>query len=143
MPSSCPNPSGSLGPAGPPYPSPREARSRAGTGTGHADKWVGPTVPAFCDPRVSALIVQTIAHRAISRYGAKNAWDIQAVFAGRFECVGLGNGKTCTGAMQDRTYNAICSRMKRRGFDCHDPITVEDLGPKIPLRERREWISRK
>jgi len=80
----------------------------------------------LCNPVESAEAVRGIAGRAITKYGAKTAWDVHAVFSGRIECV-TGKGE-CTGAMQDRTTSAICSRMAHRGFDCHTPIRESDLG---------------
>jgi len=80
----------------------------------------------LCDPRESAEVVRNIARRAITKYGAKSAWEIQAIFAGRHECVtGVG---MCSGWMQDKTTAAICGRMEHRGFACHDSITERDLG---------------
>jgi hypothetical protein len=125
-------------------------RHDGGTGLGphglnprsHGDKWPGRDEdPAFCRPRVSTLIVHAIAHRAVEKYGAENAWDIQAVFAGRFECVGNGTARPCTGEQQDRTTSAICSRMASRGFSCYAPITARELGPKVPLSQRRAWVT--
>ncbi len=80
----------------------------------------------LCDPRKSADRALSIARAAVLRYGAKTPWDVQAVFAGRHECV-TGVGR-CTGAMQDRTTAAICGRMEDRGYSCHAPLTREDLG---------------
>lgn len=89
-------------------------------------RYFGGLAENLCDPRQSAEVVRHIARRAIERYGAKNAWDIQAIFAGRHECVtGIGE---CTGGMQDRTTDAICGRMAARGVDCFARITLEDLG---------------
>lgn len=88
--------------------------------------YYGSMVSNLCDPRQSADVVQHIARRAIVAYGAESAWDIQAVFAGRHECV-TGKG-ACTGGMQDRTTNATCVYMAARGFDCFAPISVADLG---------------
>ena len=82
----------------------------------------------LCDPRESAEVVQGIARRAITKHGAENAFDIQAVFAGRMECSGRVTEKTCTGEMQDRTHRAICGRMEARGFSCFDRIRLEDIG---------------
>jgi hypothetical protein len=106
----------------------------------HRKRWPSPLNPAICNPRVSAAIVQDIAHDAITRHGATSAWDIQAVFAGRFECVGIGE-KTCTGEMQDRTTSAICDRMEKRGFGCYDPITKRDLGRRMTRDEKRDWVG--
>ena len=105
--------------------------------TTHAKRWPTPLHPAICNPRVSAAIVQDIAYDCIKRHKAKNTWQLQACYAGRFECIGNVNSKPCTGDMQDRTTDAICGRMQARGFDCHeDPITVRDLGRKMTMAER-------
>jgi hypothetical protein len=121
---------------------------RAGLGlhgvniTTHRKRWPSPLNPAVCDPRVSAAIVQDIAHVAVSKYGATSAWEIQAVFAGRFECIGDGvDGKTCTGRQQDRTTSAICERMTQRGFSCHAPISLAQLGRRMTLDEKREFVG--
>ena len=103
--------------------------------TTHRKRWPTPLHPAICSPRVSAAIVQDIAHDCITRHGASTPWEQQACYAGRFECTPNGKG-TCTGEMQDRTTSAICERMQRRGFGCHDPITLKDLGRRMTLDER-------
>lgn len=100
--------------------------------TTHAKRWPTPLNPAICSPRVSAAVVQDIAHDCITKHKARSFWEVQACYAGRFECVGLGNGKPCTGGMQDRTTDAICTRMK----GCHDPITLKDLGRRMTRDER-------
>lgn len=109
--------------------------------TVHAKRWPTSLNPAVCDPRVSAAIVQDIAFDAINRHGAVTPWDLQAVFAGRFECAPAYQGeKICTGKQQDRTNEAVCSRMKEfdRGefdkgdFDCWDAISLKDLGQRMP-----------
>ena len=38
--------------------------------------------------------------------------------------------------MQDKTTAAICDRMQRRGFSCHEPMTHKDLGRRMTLDER-------
>lgn len=74
----------------------------------------------LCDPRISARRVWKIAHNAIAAHSAKNWWDVQAVYAGRFECASDYRGpKTCTGEQQDRTTSAICDRMSQRGHSCY------------------------
>jgi hypothetical protein len=103
--------------------------------TTHRKRWPTPLNPAICSPRVSAAIVQDIAYDCINRHGASTPWELQACYSGRFECCVTGSG-TCTGAMQDRTTSAICERMQRRGFGCHDPITLKDLGRRMTLDER-------
>lgn len=105
----------------------------------HARKWPGQADPDFCTPEVSFVVTHEILHRAVTHYGARNAWDVQAVFAGRFGCVGDGSRGTCTAAEQDRTTSAICSRMAARGFDCYAPISARELGRRIPFDERQRW----
>lgn len=86
----------------------------------------------LCDPRESAEAVRELARRCIRKYGdgyALVAWDLQACYAGRFECIGgPRNLGTCTTEQQDRTTSAICSRMEARGFSCYVPIHESDLG---------------
>ncbi len=83
----------------------------------------------LCDPRKSADRALSIARAAVLRYGAKTPWDVQAVYAGRFECVSAYRGeKTCTGTQQDATTSAVCGYMEDRGYSCHAPLTREDLG---------------
>jgi len=84
----------------------------------------------LCDPRASADAVQELARRCISKHGHGHglvAWDLQACYAGRFECLGL-RTEGCTQAMMDRTTEAICGRLAKRGFDCYAPIRESDLG---------------
>lgn len=105
--------------------------------TTHRKRWPTPLHPAICDPRVSAAIVQDIAYDCMMRLGASTAWELQSCFGGRLECTPNGKG-TCTGEMQDRTTSAICDRMQRRGFNCHDAITLKDLGRRMTRDERVE-----
>ena len=108
----------------------------------HAKRWPTPLHPAICDPRVSAAIVQDISHDCVRRHGASTPWELQACFAGRFECIGNGvQGKQCTGEQQDRTTSAICDRMERRGFGCHQMITLRQLGRRLTLEEKRAWVG--
>lgn len=101
--------------------------------TVHKKRWPYPLNPAVCNPRVSAAIVQDISHDCITRHGASNPWELQTCFAGRFECTPNYKGKKiCTGVQQDRTNRAICKPMSRGEFDCWDPITLEDLGERMP-----------
>lgn len=109
--------------------------------TSHRKRWPSPLNPAICNPRVSASVVQDIAYDCIKRHGARNAWEIQACYAGRFECIGKvsKSGKVCTGRQQDATTDAICGPMHTRGFDCHeDLITLKDLGRRMTMDERLE-----
>jgi len=108
----------------------------------HADKWPGPADPDFCVPEVSFVVTHEIVHKAVTRYGARNLWDVQAVFAGRFGCVGDGSSGTCTNVQQDKTTSAICGRMQARGFDCYAPIGRRELGQRIAKRDRAAWVLR-
>ena len=110
----------------------------------HADKWPGTDEhPAFCNPRASTVVVQAIAHGCLDKFshgtGALVAWDLQACFAGRFECIGIED--ECTAEQQDRTTSAICSRMEARGFGCYEPISKKDLGPLVPMNQRRAFAG--
>lgn len=106
----------------------------------HAKRWPTPLNPAVCDPRVSAAIVQDISHDCITRHGASNPWELQACYAGRFECTANYRGKKiCTGEMQDRTYEAVCGRMAKDGFGCWDRLELEDLGRRMPREEREKY----
>jgi len=81
----------------------------------------------MCDPRDSAFRFWALS-KACTHMG-NTPWDLQACVAGRFECTPTYKGpKTCTQAQQDRTTEAICGRMERRGYSCHGPITRKDLG---------------
>lgn len=103
----------------------------------HARRWPRPLVPALCDPVVSAAILQDIVADVITRHGAANAWEIQAGYAGRFECIGEGHPtKVCTAEQQDRTTAAICSRIEARGVGCYEPITLADVGRRMTRAER-------
>ena len=74
----------------------------------------------LCDPRESSRRVWKTVKSAIEKRGAKTWWDVQAVYAGRFECASDYRGpKTCTGEQQDRTTSAICDRMSQRGHSCY------------------------
>ena len=106
--------------------------------TTHAHRWPAPLVPALCTPEISAAVIQDIADDILRRHKAATVWELQAGYAGRFECIGDGRGGVCTGAMQDRTTSAICSRIERRGFDCYARITRKDLGRRLTRRERLE-----
>ena len=110
--------------------------------TTHAKRWPTPLSPAICWPQVSAAIVQDIAHDCAVRHGASTPWELQACYAGRFECIGDGGGKECTARQQDQTTWAICGPMEARGFSCHQPITAKDLGRRIPQAERKALTGR-
>jgi hypothetical protein len=130
----------------------------------HGDKWDGDDEdPAFCSPEVSFVIGHAIAWAAVERYGARNWVELQAIFGGggrrvcfserlpsvlwMFEHVpGLSwltlfapVDTTCEVLTLPRHAQAICSRLGQRDIECRSPLTVEDLGEKIPLEKRREW----
>lgn len=105
-----------------------------GLGRIHAAKYPGPWED-MCTPEASLQVASEIVQIAVRKYRAANAWDIQAIVAGRFECVRPDLG-TCTQEQQDRTSAAICGRMEARGFSCFAPITTKDLGPRVPKADR-------
>lgn len=132
----------------------------------HEDKWDGEDEdPAFCSPEVSFVVGHAIAWAAVERYGARNWVELQAVFGGGAErvCVAdrlpswlwifdgvLGlrwltafapTSMTCKLRVLPRHVEAICSRLGQRDIECWAPLTVEHLGEKIPLEERRAWAA--
>lgn len=130
----------------------------------HRDKWPGDDEdPAFCTPEASFIVAHEIFWRAVERYGADSIADIQDVYAGRFICREVDvwrrirwlenlprigpviqrwlprPEKKCFPRRSARSEDAICSRMARRGFNCHARITVDDLGRRIKIGDRRRW----
>jgi hypothetical protein len=111
----------------------------------HADKWPGKDEdPAFCVPEASFIVAHSIMWRAVTRYRAANLLEVQAIYAGRWDCYidPRTSKKTCRADPSPRTVRAICGRLRARGHSCYDPITKKDLGEKIPLRERRSWVDK-
>ena len=116
--------------------------------------------PALCTPEVSVVIAHEIFHRAITRYHATNIVEIQAVFAGRFRCATVDRwgwltrawpllasvlpaaSRECWPAPTQRMVADVCERMRQRGHHCNRRITVDDLGQRVPLDERRAWVLR-
>jgi hypothetical protein len=127
----------------------------------HADKWPGDDEdPSFCSPEVSVIVAHELFHRAVTRYNAQTIVDLQAIFAGRFRCTTVdrwgwlvrawpmlavllpGAERECWPMPTDRMTRDICERMAARGFSCHRRIAVDDLGERVPLDERRDWVLR-
>jgi len=107
----------------------------------HRDKWPGEDEdPLFCHPEVTAIVSLAIMHRAMQRYKAKNIVEIQAIYAGNWTCQGEGRERKCRARVTKRTTN-VCGRMSARGFDCWKTLTKKDLGRKIPMDERREFVA--
>lgn len=105
--------------------------------TTHAKRWPAPLNPAICRPVVSTMVVQDTARDCIVRHSAATILDLQACFAGRFECMEAYTGtKTCAGEQQDRTSSAICGRMEARQSSCQAEISLKDLGQLTPLADR-------
>ncbi len=109
----------------------------------HADKWPGKDEdPMFCQPEVSALVALAIMYRAVSRFGARNMVEVQAIYGGSWECWPDYDGnRTCVVVVKPRHQKSICGRLSQRGFSCRAPITREDLGRPIP-RYRRRKVAR-
>ena len=108
----------------------------------HADKWPGEDEdPMFCTPEASFVVAHAIMWRALTRYQATTILDVQAVYAGRWRCVDTAEGRSCFADPTRQTEKAICKRMQLRGFSCHQRVTRKDLGRKIPLAKRREFVE--
>lgn len=132
----------------------------------HGDKWDGEDEdPAFCSPEVSFVVGHAIAWAAVERYGARNWVELQAIFGGggRRVCetdrlpswwwvfdgvpglqwlTAFGPTSTsCEVYTLPRHASAICSRLGQRNIECRAPLTLADLGAKIPLEGRREWAA--
>ena len=124
----------------------------------HAGKWPGgDESPAFCSPEVSVLIATEIGRNAITRYGARDARGIQAIFGGgRHAWIKIETGapswwRHIPGLAwlarsrprrteylvtpQLRHIRAICSRVGDRA--CRQPITLADLGRVVPRSSMR------
>jgi hypothetical protein len=127
----------------------------------HADKWPGDDLdPALCTPEASVLVSHEIMWRAVTRYHATTVVELQAIFAGRFRCTTVDRWgwlarawpsiawvlpaavRECWPAPTARMERDICERMQARGYYCHRRITVDDLGERVPLDERRAWVLR-
>lgn len=104
----------------------------------HAGKWPGEADPDFCRPEVSLLVAHAIWWRAVTRYQARTLVEVQAIYAGRWRCWQEGERRVCRADPSHRGTRGICSRLKRRGFDCFHPIEPADLGRKHRRHERAE-----
>lgn len=102
----------------------------------HRDKWPGDDEdPAFCTPEVSTSVVHEIIWRAVTRYGARNLVEIQAVYAGAVRC----RDGACRFTISPARRRGLCARATRRGLSCWAPITTRDLGRRLGDEERRSW----
>lgn len=108
----------------------------------HANKWPGNDEdPMFCTPEVSLIVAHAIVWRAFTRYHATTMLDAQAVYGAQWRCFENKGKRTCTAAPNGRTEDAICGRMRHLGASCYAPITRKDLGRRVPLGERRQWVA--
>lgn len=102
----------------------------------HGNKWDGEDLePALCTPEVSTVIAHEIVWRAVTRYGARNLVEVQAVYAGAVTCE-AGDCRFHLAALKRREF---CRRLSAYGHDCAHPITTADLGRRLAKDERREW----
>jgi hypothetical protein len=127
----------------------------------HADKWPGTDEdPSFCTAEVSVLVAHEVYWRAVTRYHAETIVDLQAIFAGRFRCTTVDRWgwlarawpsiawvlpvaeRECWPMPTARMTADVCERMAARGHSCWRRITVDDLGERVPLDERRAWVLR-
>ena len=122
----------------------------------HASKWPGEPDPDWCQPEASYEVARVVWRRAIERYGAKNAAEIQAIFGGHWVCERPAPewwrhipGLAWLAALRDRNLDcepvlppkstaALCSRLRSRGASCWSRVTVEDLGAPAPKHRLRE-----
>lgn len=106
----------------------------------HKDKWPGDDEdPQFCHPEVSAIVALAIMHRAMARYDASNIVELQSIYAGHWYCEGEGRERKCHPKVAERDAR-VCRRMEARGHDCWKDLTKEDLGKKVPMKKRREFV---
>ena len=102
----------------------------------HANKWPGEDEDAaFCTPEVSAVVAHELMWRAVTRYGASNMVEVQAVYAGAVTCR---NGD-CSFELSASKRRGFCERLAGYGHSCWAPITERDLGRRLARSERREW----
>lgn len=105
----------------------------------NAKKWPGTDEdPMFCHPEVSFAVALRYVEKAITKYGARNFLEIQAVYGGSTECyVPLGEErKVCRPIIRN---HGICTRLRKRGFKCLQKVTLKDLGDPPSYDERRQW----
>lgn len=108
----------------------------------HKDKWPGDDEdPQFCHPEVSAIVALDIMHRAMARYDASNIVELQSIYAGHWYCEGEGRNRKCHPKVRERDAR-VCTRMKARGHDCWKELEPKDLGRKIPMKDRRDFIKK-
>lgn len=102
----------------------------------HGNKWDGDDLePALCTPEVSVAIAHEIVWRAVTRYGARNIAEIQAVYGGFVEC----DGGECLFTLPASKRRSVCTRLARFGHDCSAPISRADLGRRLSKGQRRGW----
>ena len=104
--------------------------------------------------------------RAVTRWGASNLVEVQAVYGGHAQCytppdpfgwvelwisveaarwlrrvdwIKPAPERWCTLDLGQERTEKLCARMRRRNVSCWAPITEEDLGRVLPATERREW----
>lgn len=103
----------------------------------HRAKWPG-KFSDMCTPEYSHATARVITRIAFDKYGARTIWEFQAIYAGRFGCVGRSGA--CTSRQQDLTSH-VCARMRIRGYSCHARISAADLGLKIPKDKRKSFVD--
>lgn len=105
----------------------------------HAPKWGADADPGFCSPEVSTVVAHELMWRAVTRYGASNLVEVQAVYSGAARC----HAGSCEFPLASRKIAGLCSRLRKRGVGCYDRITVSDLGRRLGPEERRAWALRR
>jgi hypothetical protein len=100
-----------------------------------ASKWGDDAARAYCTPEASTVVAHEIIWRAVTRYGARNLVEVQAVYAGAAKC----REGECTFDLPLRRRRGLCSRMRARGHDCATPLTRRHLGKRLAAADRREW----
>ena len=102
----------------------------------HKNKWPGEDLePALCTIEVSTVIAHELMWRAVTRYGARNLAEVQAVYAGAVSCV----EGDCRFELSLSKRRGFCERLSSHGYDCAAPITEQDLGRRLGPDERQEW----
>lgn len=132
----------------------------------HAGKWPGDNESAaWCTPEAAFTVAHDIAWRAVERYGADDAVEIQTVFGGGrgshacettgypdwlFETSVLRNlasvlrlpreERVCRATPKLRHVRSACNRMGP--VACRRKLEPSDLGRKIPVADRPAWAKR-
>jgi len=102
----------------------------------HGNKWDGSDLePALCTPEVSTAIAHEIVWRAVTRYGARNLVEVQAVYGGFVEC----RSGDCSFTLPAAKRRRFCERLSGYGHSCWAPVTERDLGRRQSTEERRAW----